>query len=384
MIEWKTKKLENVVQLVKNAWRVGDDEMPYIGLEHIEENRLKLKSIGCSTIVTSNKYVFTPDSFLFGKLRPYFRKLVRPNFTGICSTDIWVVRPKEENDKDFLFYFFSNPDFVNLVSSSSSGTRMPRADWTFISKQEWKFPSLSEQKAIAEVLLSLDDIIDLLRHQNEAIEEMIETLFRQWFVEEQEYKDLVYRVCDYADHYKKNIHPNNTPNVHYFHYSIPSFDNGRRPVREIGESIKSGKYGVETYSILFSKLNPHKDKRIWLILDDIEENSICSTEFQVIKPKDRKHLFFLYGWLNYSKNYNEIAAGVGGTSGSHQRISPQAIFNYDCPRIDDSVIERYNDLVEPLFNKQVANRKQILLLENMRDLLIPKLISGELRVNINK
>ena len=61
---------------------------------------------------------------------------------------------------------------------------MPRADWKFVSKSKWKFPPPTEQRVIAEVLSSLDDKIDLLHRQNQTLEQMAETLFRQWFVEE--------------------------------------------------------------------------------------------------------------------------------------------------------------------------------------------------------
>ena len=136
MSEWKEYKLGEVAQLVKDSWKVGDEELPYVALEHIVEGGLRLQGIGDSNTIASNKFRFNSDCFLFGKLRPYFRKLYRPNFEGICSTDIWVVKPKEKNDKDFLFYFFANQEFVDYTYSGSSGTRMPRADWNFVSESK--------------------------------------------------------------------------------------------------------------------------------------------------------------------------------------------------------------------------------------------------------
>jgi type I restriction enzyme S subunit len=89
------------------------------------------------------------------------------------------------NNKGFLFYLFANQDFVDLAYKGASGTRMPRADWNFMSETEWLIPkNKNEQKAIALVLSSLDDKIDLLHRQNKTLEAMAETLFRQWFVEE--------------------------------------------------------------------------------------------------------------------------------------------------------------------------------------------------------
>ncbi|MEA1877223.1 MAG: restriction endonuclease subunit S, partial [Bacteroidota bacterium] len=185
MGEWKEKSLSDLAILYNDSWKVGDEECPYIALEHIEESKLRLNGIGHSDIVASNKYRFNEYNFLFGKLRPYFRKVVKPQFSGICSTDIWVVGACGETDLTFLFYLFANQEFVDLAYSGSSGTRMPRADWKFMKDTVWLIPSdIEEQRTIASVLSSLDDKIDLLHRQNKTLEAMAETLFRQWFVEE--------------------------------------------------------------------------------------------------------------------------------------------------------------------------------------------------------
>jgi len=117
-------------------------------------------------------------------LRVYFRKVIKPDFDGIRSTDIWVLRAKEGINQNFLFYFLANWDFVNLADDGEGGTRMPRADWNFLKNTVWNVPPFSEQKSIASILSSLDDKIDLLHRQNATLEKMAETLFRQWFVEE--------------------------------------------------------------------------------------------------------------------------------------------------------------------------------------------------------
>lgn len=90
MTEWREIELGEIAQLQKKLWKVGDKDLPYIALEHIIEGGLRLQGLGNSKTVVSNKYLFDSHCFLFGKLRPYFRKLYRPNFEGICSTDIWA------------------------------------------------------------------------------------------------------------------------------------------------------------------------------------------------------------------------------------------------------------------------------------------------------
>lgn len=282
---------------------------------------------------------------------------------------------------DYNYFIKGLLDYnLDLLLASATGSTFPNISRSQLETLEIQLPPLPEQKAIASVLSSLDDKIDLLHQQNQTLEALVETLFRQWFIEEakEDWEDCT--IGDLAIHSKISVHPKKNPDILYYHYSIPAFDSNKKPVVEFGKEIQSNKYKVEENSILFSKLNPHKDKRVWLIQDSVEEHAICSTELQVVKPKDNDYLYFIYGWLTNSIYYNEIAAGVGGTSGSHQRIEPKAIFSAPCVKIDKNIIHQYNILAEPLFKKQFENQQQIQTLTKLRDTLLPKLMSGEVRV----
>jgi type I restriction enzyme S subunit len=382
MSEWKEMRLNQIAKIEKKNWKVGDSDLPYIGLEHIIQGKLRISSLGKSSEVASNKYYFDRDCFLFGKLRPYFRKLYRPNFNGICSTDIWVVKPKAECDKNFLFYFFANKEFVDQSYSTSGGTRMPRADWKFMSTTSWRVPELIEQQAIAEVLSSLDDKIDLLNRQNKTLEQMAETLFRKWFIEDAKKEWEMLKVKDIAIHKKDSVNPSKNPFVEYKHYSLPAFDSGKRPQIELGSNIHSNKYLVHENSILVSKLNP-RIPRIWLNLNNVDDKCICSTEFQVIKPKETEYLGFLFCLLKSDDAVSELEMSASGTSGSHQRVRPEDILNlcFNTPSID-RIIE-FSKLVEPLLAKTLTNQTSINILEQKRDTLLPKLMSGEVRVKMN-
>jgi type I restriction enzyme S subunit len=290
----------------------------------------------------------------------------------------------DETKADYRFIYYALFDSYLELENLASGAAQQNLNVGIISDFEISIPPLSEQKAIAEVLSSLDDKIDLLHRQNKTLEAMAEALFRQWFVEP--CRDGLPdgweegAVQNYSMHLKVSIQPQNYPQTEFYHYSIPSFDNNKQPNKEIGTEIQSNKYRLEKNCILFSKLNPHKDKRIWLLQEEVKSNSICSTEFQVIKPVNIKHLYFLYGWLSLQQNYAEIASGIGGTSGSHQRIDPMTIFSYQCPIIPDELVDKFNMQIIPLFKKIGVNQEQILTLEKLRDTLLPKLMSGEVRV----
>lgn len=304
------------------------------------------------------------------------------NSVGFGSTEFHVFRGKTNvSDSDFVYYLSRWMDVRDHAEKNFDGTsgrqRVPKQafDDLFLN-----LPELHEQKSIASILSSLDDKIDLLHRQNSTLEKMAETLFRQWFVEEAQEDWEMGKVSDYAIHFKDSIQPQKKQETLYYHYSIPSYDNGKNPIEEFGKEIQSNKYKVPEFCILFSKLNPHKDKRVWLLQNEVGANAICSTEFQVVWPKRKQYIYFLYGWLTLNENYNEIASGVGGTSGSHQRIDPITIYDFQCPLVKDSLIEIFNIQIEPLFQKQLSNQTQIRTLIALRDTLLPKLMNGYIRI----
>ena len=281
---------------------------------------------------------------------------------------------------DFVYYFFKDKDTHRYLANESSGS----ANQANISKAtivgiETDFPEPAEQKAIAEVLSSLDDKIDLLYRQNKTLEQMAETLFRQWFVEEAGEDWGEYKVSDIANHIKESVKPSTNPLLTYKHYSLPAFDNGKNPVIEIGKGILSNKYIVPPKTILVSKLNP-RVPRIWAIPSEVAENSICSTEFQVFQQKKESYYGFLCFLFKSDEAVGELEMAASGTSGSHQRVNPQDILNITFTIPAFNKIEDYSQEVKPLIEKQQRNNAYIRTLQSLRDTLLPKLMSGEVRI----
>ena len=192
---------ENVIaNVVSNQWRevtlgecaelIRDSVSPsimgealYIGLEHIGEGTLSLLGQGVATDVTSTKSRFQRGDILFGKLRPYFRKVVRARTGGLCSTDIWVIRGREGVEQGYLHYCIASQQFIDFAMAGSEGTKMPRAIWDCVSRYKISLPPLTKQRTIAHVLGTLDDKIELNRRMNETLEAMARAIFQDWFVD---------------------------------------------------------------------------------------------------------------------------------------------------------------------------------------------------------
>lgn len=126
-----------------NPMAIDPDEL-YVGLEHVGRRRMWLDDGGRAREVTSTKSQFEPGDVLFGKLRPYFHKIVSAPAKGICSTDILVVRAREESASSSLMAALASDAVVEAVVAASEGTRMPRTSWKDLAAVEITWPAGSQ------------------------------------------------------------------------------------------------------------------------------------------------------------------------------------------------------------------------------------------------
>lgn len=154
--------------------------MPVIDLENIESGTGRIIHAGLSDESASLKSVFRTGEVLFGKLRPYLRKFAQPAFEGCCSSEIWVLRGKRVSN-DFLFHLIQNSRFMELAAISS-GSKMPRADWSIISSAEFDVPHPDEQRKIADALSAMDAKIAAVANQITHMETFKKGLLQQMFV----------------------------------------------------------------------------------------------------------------------------------------------------------------------------------------------------------
>jgi len=383
MNDWQKLKLSDFVGLGKDQFKPDQNaDFNYIGLEHIEQERLRLNSIGHSSEIASNKFFFKAGDILFGKLRPYFRKVIKVKFNGVCSTDIWVVRAKENFSQDFVFYFLANWEFIDTANAGEGGSRMPRADWNFLKDTEWIVPDYSEQKAITSVLSSLDDKIDLLHRQNKTLESMAETLFRQWFVEEaqedweEEKLENIISVkggttpsTKEPDFWDGNIYwtsPRDLSN----HHSVFLFDTERKITAKGLSQIGSGLLPVGT--VLLSSRAPIGYMAITEVPVAINQGYIAIVCDKIVSN------FFIYLWCKV--NLDEIKNSGNGSV--FQEISKSTFKAMTISLPPEKLLFEFDTKIFPIFNKIKINQSQIRTLETLRDTLLPKLMSGEVRVTV--
>jgi type I restriction enzyme S subunit len=188
------------------------------------------------------------------------------------------------------------------------------------------------------------------------------------------------RVSDLMRLSRDALLPDSRPDELFDHYSIPAFDEGRVPRIEAGQDIKSSKLTVPPLSVLLSKLNPHIP-RVWLPSITGDRTAVCSTEFLVLNPIEGETTReYLFGLLT-SKGFQETFASlVTGTTGSHQRVRPESFLAMQVPVAPKSVIRHYTELSAPLHSQVSTNLAESSTLAAIRDALLPKLLSGQIRV----
>ncbi|MDD4833425.1 MAG: restriction endonuclease subunit S [Lutispora sp.] len=148
---WEIKKLKYLTTL--NLEKVsGENDLMYIGLEHIESNTGKIVNNYepiydfCGDTIRFNK-----NNILYGKLRPYLAKVILTDSDGKCSSEFFALKPTIVNSK-YLFYLMLSKGFMGIVNSSTYGVKMPRAEWSFVGNLKLPIPREIEQQQIADYL----------------------------------------------------------------------------------------------------------------------------------------------------------------------------------------------------------------------------------------
>lgn len=334
----------------------------------------------------------------------------RPTITNQQINSIIV----DENIADPLFVYYSlaarRSELFNL---GAGGSRTPILNKGDFERLPFILPSLQEQHAIAHILGTLDDKIELNSRMNETLESMARALFKSWFVDfdpvrakaegrdpglPQHLADLfpdsfeeselgetprgwrVGRFSEVVDLLRDQENPLSSPEALFHHYSLPAFDDGQCPKAEPGENIKSIKSRVPPESVLLSKLNPEIE-RVWLVDVGPTERAVCSTEFLVLHARTPFDRSFVYCFARSTLFRQQIESLVTGTSKSHQRAPVDAILNLAVVLPPTPVAAEFVRISEDLLARTLVCRRESRTLATLRDTLLPKLISGELRVD---
>ena len=179
---WERRKFREIASLRRAKYTPSRaDSRVCVELEHIEQQTGRLINHVDSAEQNSTKSVFKKGDVLFGKLRPYLRKYCLPQFDGVCSSEIWVLVPETCVVSEYLFYLVQSDEFL-AAANISSGTKMPRAEWSKVSNEDYFIPPISEQKRIARMLSVVDHRITTASEMLSTLERMRKSFLQQVFI----------------------------------------------------------------------------------------------------------------------------------------------------------------------------------------------------------
>ncbi len=287
------------------------------------------------------------------------------------------INVNDKVDKHYLYYNFLNRDFQIFLEGIATGTTIPNVPLKGLREYSFKLPSFPEQTAIAEILSSLDDKIELLHRQNKTLEQLAETLFRQWFVEEAdeswEEKSLFDAIelvgggtpkTSVSEYWDGNIKWLAGGDIASSHKSYVT--SSEKTISEEGLNNSSAKLLPQFSTVITARGTVGK----YCLL---AEPMTFSQSNYGIRPKYKNCYFFTY--LLVAHSVEELQSAAYGSV--FDTITTNTFKEHKIRLPGGNVILEFEESIKSYFNKMLSNTNQIHTLIKLRDILLPKLMSGE-------
>jgi type I restriction enzyme S subunit len=291
----------------------------------------------------------------------------------------------------FCYYWFSSPIMQKVIKKRNTGSTIPLINLSILKTLPLPFPPLPEQKSIAKVLTAFDDKIELLQAQNKTLENMAQTIFKEWFGKYQIEDELpkgwrvgkLGDVIDLQSGFSHNTKVSGDTKVKIAKMGVVDGKNffNRRSVINYSETIDS-KYKLKEDDIIVSTRDVTRDKliigNVSLIPDDLANFGLyAGSNTWIIKTDLNQYYLFLL-LRNRNFRHHIIQSSKGSTI---VMITRDAFLN--CPLIfpHENVLLEFINTIDPIFKKIKNNNSTIQSLTKTRDTLLPKLMSGQVRVN---
>ena len=398
----KFEELSQVSSYVSERIRIDEVNLDnYVSTENMISER---GGVTKATKLPSGKTisVFQKGDILISNIRPYFKKIWLADKSGGCSNDVLVVRANEKISNRFLYYVLSSDNFFDYAVGTSKGTKMPRGDKKAIMKYKVPIYSLVEQEKIAEILRAFDKKVILNKQINHHLEQMAQAIFKSWFVDfepfggvkpfdwqEGVFSEIVSSTLS-GDWGKENPMGNYQKMVYCMRGAdLPeiTFGNkGKMPVRYISpKNFTNKQLTANNIVIEISGGSPTQSTgRCALItqslLDRYECDMVCTNFCRAIKPKEGYSEFIYYYW-RYLYEHNIMFLYENGTTGIKNLDISSFLENEKIIIPTLNSVHKFSNIVQKLRNTIATNGLEIEKLTNLRDTLLPKLLSGEISVN---
>lgn len=370
-----TSNLNDIAYFVNEKINIEKlNNLNYISTENMLPNKGGVtKSSGLPN--ANYTQCFSEGDILLSNIRPYFKKIWYATFNGGCSNDVLVLRAKSNVCSKFLYYVLSDDKFFEYDTATSKGTKMPRGDKVAIMKYSVPQYDLPTQEKIADVLSSLDDKIELNNKINQNLEQQADLLFNDLFLEDKDCIKLseVISTTSGGTPSRKNLNFYTNGSFCW----IKSKELNGTFITETEEKInqlaieKSSAKLLPPYSVLLAMYGATVGE--YAI---ISKQMTCNQAICAIIPNEKYPYTYIYEYIKLSKEKIKTLAIGSAQQNISQVLIKDLLVHKNINKIKEYHFKtRY--LFELIKNNQIENEK----LTQLRDTLLPKLMSGEIDVD---
>ena len=370
MGEWREIKLEEVVKFGNGKKKPNTEgNIPIYG--------------GNGILGYSSEYNYNDETIIIGRVGAYCGSVYYEDSPIWLSDNALSAKPKNDNNTKFLYYFLKHAQ----LNQHAGGSSHPLVTQTLLNSLEYNFcTNPNEQKAIAEVLSSLDDKIDLLHRQNRTLEEMAQTLFRQWFIEEAKDDWKKKPLKDFCLKITKGTTPTTLKKqfvdsgINFI--KVNCIDNNGNYLKDkfnfIDEetNVLLSRSQLKNGDILYSIAGTIG--RISIVSEDILPANINQALAIIRIDKDKINPNYIRYCIQDKNITFELHSKI--VHAVQPNLSLGEISNTLIPFPDKDTLNKFSLSINPIEEKIAKNKQQIKTLENTRDTLLPKLMSGEVRI----
>ena len=392
MNNWKETTLDKAIELVGGGtprtsidgyWNGG---IPWLSVVDFNNNSRWVekteKSITEHGLKNSSTKLLNVGDLIISA-RGTVGELAQLKKTMAFNQSCYGIKANKDSDVNFLYYFIKWK--IKNIKKNVHGAVFDTITRNTFEKIDILLPSLPEQKEIAAVLSSLDDKIELLRKQNETLEKIAQGIFKEWFVNFKiDGKKLKLKngipegwrvgkltdIADFLNGFAMQKFPSESKIDYLPVIKIKEMNSGITDQTDKASKNIPEKYVVNNGDILFS-WSGSLDIDIW----KYGKGALNQHLFKVTSGKYPKWFYFY--WIKYHlPNFRQVANAKAVTMGHIQR------HHLDDARVvipDNENLKKSDMLIEPIFEKTILNNSQIQTLSRLRDTLLPKLMSGEVK-----
>ena len=392
MSEWKEVKLGDIVDINKSTYSIKDkwDYISYLDTGNITKGVIDSIQVyeDIDTIPSRARRKVMKNDIIYSCVRPnqrHYGFISEPIDNLLVSTGFATIstKPEKANAK-YLYYFLTQNEIVEYLQNigEQAVSTYPTIKPSDISNIEIKIPFIQIQSEIAGILSSLDAKIETNNKLNEKLEEMAQAIFKSWFVDFEPFNDKPFHETELG------MIPEGWE-VGSILDIAELFDSQRKPLSSMEREYMKGKYPYYGATSIMDYIDKYIFDGTYVLMGEdgsvVKENGIPYLQYVWGKFWPNNHAHVMQGRNGFSTemlycllSITDVSSIVTGAV--QMKISQRSMSRLLTVIPSKSVCEKFNTIIRPIFDIIKRTREENDRLASLRDTLLPRLMSGELKV----